>query len=60
MTYFVTALMLGASFGIVYGLTMVQLSTNNDILSYAMILSITLINVLIDRTYLPIQWPFKV
>jgi hypothetical protein len=55
----VTALLLGASFGIVYGLTMLQLSTNNDIISYAVTLSITLLNVLIGRTSLPTQWPSR-
>ena len=49
LTYLVTGLLLGASFGIVYGLIQVQESSNNSILSYAITISITLINVLIGR-----------
>lgn len=47
LTYFVTAVLLGASFGIVYGLTLWQISTNNSIITYAVSMSISLLNVLI-------------
>jgi hypothetical protein len=51
MTYFVTLLLLGASFGIVYGLTALQETLKNSILSIAISLSITLINIIIGGTY---------
>lgn len=47
LTYFILLLLLGASFGIVYGLTILQLTYNNSILSIAISLSITVINIVI-------------
>jgi hypothetical protein len=47
VTYLVTGLLLAASFGIVYGLTLWQISTNNPIITYIASISISLLNVLI-------------
>jgi hypothetical protein len=47
LTYFVTILLLCASFGIVYGLTMLQFTYTNEILSIAISLSITVINIIL-------------
>lgn len=55
VTYFVTAALLGASFGIVYGLTLIQISTNNSIISYVASTSISVLNVLIGSRYIFIQ-----
>jgi hypothetical protein len=53
-TYFITLLLLGVSFGIVYGLTILQLTYENSILSIAISLSITVINIAIDSNPHPI------
>ncbi len=47
LTYFVTLMLLCLSFGIVYGLTLLQMSYSNAILSIAISLSITIINIVI-------------
>lgn len=47
LTYFVTLILLGLSFGIVYGLTLLQQTYNNSILSIGISLSITVINIII-------------
>jgi hypothetical protein len=52
LTYFVTFMLLCTSFGIVYGLTLLQMSYKNAILSIAISLSITIINIVIGSTSL--------
>lgn len=47
VTYFVTAMLLAASFGIVYGLTLLQVTTNSSIITYFVSVTISLLNVLI-------------
>jgi hypothetical protein len=51
LTYFVTLVLLGASFGIVYGLTILQITYNSSILSIMISLSITVINAIIAGKY---------
>jgi hypothetical protein len=53
-TYFITLLLLATSFGIVYGLTILQLTYESSILSIAISLSITVINIAIDSNPHPI------
>jgi hypothetical protein len=56
LTYFILLLLLGGSFGIVYGLTILQMSdSSNQILSIAISISITAINILIGSTSIGMQ-----
>jgi hypothetical protein len=57
LTYFVTVVLLGASFGIAYGLTMLQLTYSNAVLSIGISLSITVINIVIGSSGAPMQLP---
>ena len=50
LTYFVTLLLLGISFGVAYGFTILQMTYSNFIFSYAISFSITIINMFIDGT----------
>ena len=59
LTYFVTTLILGASFGVVYGLTHLQLKSGSQVLSIAISLSITLINLVIKGTQDVTQWWYE-
>jgi hypothetical protein len=58
LTYFVTFLILCVSFGIVYGFTILQMTYKNAILSIAISLSITIINIIIGSSPAYIQSPF--
>ena len=47
-------MLLGASFGSVYGLTLLQLTSNNSILNYGASVIITIINIAIAGNFTPI------
>lgn len=60
LTYFILLLLLGGSFGIVYVLTMLQMNDNsNQILSIAVSLSITVINIIIGGIPIVIKSSFE-
>lgn len=51
LTYFVTIILLGISFGVAYGFTMLQMVYTNIILTFGISLSITIINMIIEGNF---------
>jgi hypothetical protein len=47
VTYFVTILLLGISFGVAYGFTMLQMTYSSMVITFGISLSITVINMVI-------------